>query len=448
MNIDMTNEKTAKNIVYFSIPLLFGSILQNLYNIVDTVIVGRFIGKEELSIVGNLFAPMLLVNSTIMGSASGITILISYYVGEKNLSEIEKMYSAILKLAVGMSCILTLFGLLMPRYILECMKIPNAMLDGGCNYFRIITLGFPFVIIYNYLAALFKGYGNSRSPLYFLILSCCVNIFLDILFVTVWHQGIRGVAFATVLSQIISAICMVFYLIHKEKSLLKKIQWNSHDLKRISNILKYGITSTVQNSFSAVSMMYIQSVINGFGINVISAFSVAYKIETILTVPAVCLGSSLGVYVGQNKGRRYTKKIEEGLYVAVFLSLILFLFVNLIVWLWGKNILQLVVGNEKEVIYYGELYLKIISSFYFFLTMLYLLTNFLRSAGEVIYPVFNTILELTSRVLLVYILARYAGIIGIFMGRPISFLISMTSLLVRYKCGNWKRKIFAEGQNE
>ena len=121
MNIDMTNEKTAKNIVYFSIPLLFGSILQNLYNIVDTVIVGRFIGKEELSIVGNLFAPMLLVNSTIMGSASGITILISYYVGEKNLSEIEKMYSAILKLAVGMSCILTLFGLLMPRYILECM---------------------------------------------------------------------------------------------------------------------------------------------------------------------------------------------------------------------------------------------------------------------------------------------------------------------------------------
>lgn len=222
MNIDMTNEKTAKNIVYFSIPLLFGSILQNLYNIVDTVIVGRFIGKEELSIVGNLFAPMLLVNSTIMGSASGITILISYYVGEKNLSEIEKMYSAILKLAVGMSCILTLFGLLMPRYILECMKIPNAMLDGGCNYFRIITLGFPFVIIYNYLAALFKGYGNSRSPLYFLILSCCLNIFLDILFVTVWHQGIRGVAFATVLSQIISAICMVFYLIHKEKSLLKK----------------------------------------------------------------------------------------------------------------------------------------------------------------------------------------------------------------------------------
>lgn len=154
---------------------------------------------------------------------------------------------------------------------------------------------------------------------------------------------------------------------------------------------------------------------------------------------------SLGVYAGQNKGRGYTKKIVEGLHVTVFLSLILFLLVNLIVWLFGGNILQLVVGNEKEVVYYGELYLKIISLFYFFLTMLYLLTNFLRSAGEVIYPVFNTILELTSRVLLIYILARYTGIIGVFMGRPISFLISMTSLLIRYKCGNWKRKIFVEG---
>lgn len=445
MNIDMTNEKTAKNIVTFSIPLFLGSILQNLYNIVDTVIVGRFIGKEELSVVGNLFAPMLLVNSIIMGSASGITILISYYVGEKNSSEIEKMYSAILKLAIGMSCVLMLFGYFMPRYILECMKMPNTMLDEGRNYFRIITLGFPFVIIYNYLTALFKGYGNSRSPLYFLILSCCVNIFLDIVLVTVWDQGIRGVAFATVLSQIISAICMLFYLIHKEKISLKEMKWSNHDLKSISNILKFGITSTVQNSFSAVSMMYIQSVINGFGVNVISAFSAAYKIETILTVPAVSLGSSLGVYVGQNKGRGYTKKIVDGLHIAVFLSLILFLLVNLIVWIFGGNILQLVVGNEKEVVYYGELYLKIISLFYFFLTMLYLLTNFLRSAGEVIYPVFNTILELTSRVLLVYILARYAGIIGVFMGRPISFLISMTSLLIRYKCGNWKRKIFTEG---
>lgn len=445
MNIDMTNEKTVKNIVFFSIPLFLGSVLQNLYNIVDTVIVGRFIGKEELSIVGNLFAPMLLVNSIIMGSASGITILISYYVGEKNSSEIEKMYSAILKLAIAMSCVLMLFGFFMPRYILECMKMPNMMLDEGCNYFRIITLGFPFVIIYNYLTALFKGYGNSRSPLYFLILSCCVNIVLDIVFVTVWDQGIRGVAFATVLSQIISAICMLLYLIHKEKISLKKLKWSNHDLKSISNILKFGITSTVQNSFSAVSMMYIQSVINGFGVNVISAFSAAYKIETILTVPAVSLGSSLGVYVGQNKGRGNTKKIVEGLHIAVFLSLILFLLVNLIVWLLGGNMLQLVVGNEKEVVYYGELYLKIISLFYFFLTMLYLLTNFLRSAGEVIYPVFNTILELTSRVLLVYILAKYAGIIGVFMGRPISFLISMTSLLIRYKCGNWKRKIVAEG---
>ena len=222
MNIDMTNEKTAKNIVSFSIPLFLGSILQNLYNIVDTVIVGRFIGKEELSIVGNLFAPMLLVNSIIMGSASGITILISYYVGEKNSEEIDRMYSAILKLAVGMSCVLMLFGFLMPRYILGCMKMPNTMLDEACTYFRIITLGFPFAIIYNYLTSIFKGYGNSRNPLYFLILSCCVYIFLDIVFVTVWNQGIRGVAFATVLSQIISAICMMIYLMYKERISLKK----------------------------------------------------------------------------------------------------------------------------------------------------------------------------------------------------------------------------------
>lgn len=439
MNIDMTNGRTVRNILSFSAPLFIGSILQNLYNIVDTVIVGRFVGKEALATVGNLFAPMLLVNSIIVGSASGITILISYYYGDKDFAAIKGMYRSIMKLAVIMSCLLLLFGITGVRRILEWMKIPSDMLDEGCNYFRVVTLGIPFLIVYNYLAAVFKGFGNSKAPLYFLILSCLMNLILDIACVTTLGMGIAGVALATAVSQMISAICMLLYFFYKEKVLLSMLRiGREDDLRYISQILKYGITSTVQNSFSAVSMMYVQSIVNGFGVDVISAFSASYKIETILTVPAVSLGSSLGVYVGQNRGGRNTEKMIEGLHVTIAISLMLFLVVNLLVWPFGGKILHLIVGNEDRVIYYGNIYLRIVSMFYFFLTMLYLLTNFLRSSGEVFYPIFNTFLELVSRVLLIYIFARYFGVFGAFLGRPVSFFISMASLMIRYKSGKWR----------
>ena len=176
--------------------------------------------------------------------------------------------------------------------------------------------------------------------------------------------------------------------------------------------------------------------------DVITAFSAAYKIETILTVPAVSLGSSLGVFVGQNKGSGNTKKMVEGLYITMAISLVLFIIVNLLIWPFGGKMLHLIVGNENKVIYYGNIYLRITAVFYFFLTMLYLFTNFLRSSGEVIYPVFNTLLELGSRILLVFILSRYFGVMGVFLGRPVSFFVSMFSLMLRYKSGSWKNKIF------
>lgn len=236
---------------------------------------------------------------------------------------------------------------------------------------------------------------------------------------------------------------MALFFLNKEKLSLKVMDIRrADDWQNIVHILKYGITSTIQNSFSALSMMYIQSVVNEFGVDVITAFSAAYKIETILTVPAVSLGSSLGVFVGQNKGSGNTKKMVEGLYITMAISLVLFIIVNLLIWPFGGKMLHLIVGNENKVIYYGNIYLRITAVFYFFLTMLYLFTNFLRSSGEVIYPVFNTLLELGSRILLVFILSRYFGVMGVFLGRPVSFFVSMFSLMLRYKSGSWKNKIF------
>ena len=438
----MTNGQTTQNLLRFSVPLFCGSILQNLYNLIDTVIVGRFVGKEALATVGNLFAPTLFVNSIIAGSASGITILISYYFGNRNQTAIQRMYRSIAKLAIILSCLLLPLCMIYIKPVLGCMKIPPNMLSGGCLYFRIIAWGFPFLIIYQYLSAIYKGFGNSKTPLSFLLLSSLSNLFLDIVFIVVFHAGIAGVALATVIAQAISAICMIAYFTSKEKFSLKPL-WNTrtNDWINIYHILKFGITSTFQNSFSAISMMYVQYIVNGFGVDVISAFSAAYKIESLLTIPAVSLGSSLGVYVGQNKGYGNSKKIIEGLHSAISFSLLLFLIVNFLVWSFGDKMLRWIVGNESSVIYYGQIYLRIVAAFYFCLTMLYLLTNFLRASGEVIYPIFNTFLELVSRVLLVYWLARGFGVIGVFLGRPISFLISMLNLTIRYKNGKWKQTI-------
>lgn len=227
-------------------------------------------------------------------------------------------------------------------------------------------------------------------------------------------MGVRGAASATVISQAIAAGIAV-----------------RPDLQRLSSILKLSVTGIIQNSASAVSMFFIQGLINQYGVNAISAYTSAYKVESILTIPAVNLGTALSVFVGQNIGAKQIERTREGLKASFKIALFICIIAITVIWLFAPAFMLLLVGNEWAVIEMGIKYLRIVSITFPFCVSLYLLTNFLRGAGEVAYPLFNTILELSVRTSLAFVLAEYAGFVGILLCRPISFIISAVSLSCR-----------------
>ena len=314
-----------------------------------------------------------------------------------------------------------------------------SILSGGtarhaAEYLRITALGIPFLSAYNFYSAVEKAGGDARTPVRDMSVSCLMNIVLDYVFVVILRLGIRGAASATVISQAAAAGLAVFHLCRKDKKALAV----RPDSKHVLPVLRLGITSIVQNRASAVSMFFIQGVINKFGINEISAYAAAYRIETILTIPAVNMGTLLSVFTAQNVGAKNFERCRKGLRDGFKISVVFAAAVVAVIWAASPQFMYLLVGDEKEVVRIGVRYLHIVSLTFPFCVSLYLLTNFLRGAGEIAYPVFNTMLELGFRTAFAFVSVRYIGFYGIMFCRPLSFLISTASLSCRYFTKKWQ----------
>lgn len=422
----MTKGKPVKALLKFSVPLFAGNIMQNLYNVFDTAVVGHVLGKNALAAVGNSYVPMLIINSIILGLSSGILILLAqmYGSGEKAQGCMGSIRTLVFLNGGGLACIFFLSA----GWIFRAMGIPAA------EYLRITALGIPFLSAYNFYSAVAKAGGDARTPVRDMSVSCLMNIVLDYVFVVILRLGIRGAASATVISQAAAAGLAVFHLRRKDKKALAV----RPDFKYVLPVFRLGVTSIVQNGASAVSMFFIQGVINRFGINEISAYAAAYRIETILTIPAVNIGASLSVFTAQNAGAKNFDRCRKGLRDGFKISVVFAAAVVVIVWAASPQFMYLLVGDEKEVVRIGVRYLHIVSLTFPFCVSLYLLTNFLRGAGEIAYPVFNTMLELGFRTAFAFVSVRYIGFYGIMLCRPLSFLISTASLSCRYFTKRWQ----------
>lgn len=435
MDLDMTSGKPLNRLIKFSLPLLAGSVIQNLYNIFDTAIVGHMLGKYALAAVGNSYVPTLIINSVILGIASGISILVAQLYGSKDRSKIKECVGSIKALIVSVGVGLAILFLLFTKKIFTAMQIPAEIINSATLYLQIIAVGIPFLAIYNFYSALIKARGDSRTPIKCVSLSCVCNILLDYLFIAFFDWGIAGAALATVLSQALAAALTALYLYQNDRSVLVA----TPSFKMIFPILQLSITGIVQNSASAISMFFIQGIINTFGVNEISAYTSAYKIESILTIPAVNLGVALSVYIGQNIGAREYEHTQQGLKDSFKIAAVFTILTIIILWFAAPLLMFLVVGNEVAVIQIGTQYLRIISLTFPLCVSLYLLTNFLRGAGEIAYPLFNTLLELSFRTISAFVLAHYFGFVGILLCRPLSFIVSTISLSCRLLSGKWKK---------
>lgn len=432
---EMIADPPQKALLKFSLPLLAGSIFQNLYNIFDTMIVGQMLGKEALAAVGNSYVPMLIINSVLLGISSGISILISQFYGSQEQDKIGECVGSVQAINAIIGIGLTIVSFVAGKYFFSAMNIPGNILSLATDYWRINAIGIPFLTLYNFYSAIIKAKGNSKIPVKIIGISCVINIFLDCLYVGVFHLGVQGAAMATITSQAIAAGATIKYLYRHDREIL-----TTHpNLHKILMIIKLSITGIVQNSASAMSMFCIQGIINQYGVNAISAYTSAYKIESILTIPAANLGTALSVFVGQNIGAGNTDRTRQGLKAGFRIAAIISLIVILIIWVFAPALMYLLVGNEKSIIEIGVKYLHIISFTFPFCVSLYLLTNFLRGAGEVFYPLFNTLLELSVRTVLAYVLADNIGFVGVLLCRPISFVVSAFSLLRHYFSKKWEK---------
>ena len=435
MEMDMTTGKPVKALLKFSVPLFAGNIMQNLYNVFDTAVVGHILGKNALAAVGNSYVPMLIINSIILGLSSGILILLAQIYGsggtEKAQASMGSIQTLVFLIGGGMACLFFLSA----RGIFMAMDIPAEAIGYATDYLRITALGIPFLAVYNFYSAVIKAGGDARTPVRYLSVSCLMNIGLDYVFVAVLRWGIRGAAWATVLSQVTAAGLIVFYLYRNDKEALVI----RPDFKYVLPIFRLGITGIVQNGASAISMFFIQGAINRFGVNEISAYTSAYKIETILTIPAVNLGTSLSVFTAQNTGAKNFERSRRGLRDSFKISAAIIAVAAAIIWTASPQLMYLLVGNEKEIIRIGVQYLHIISMTFPLCVSLYLLTNFLRGAGEIGYPLFNTLLELSFRTVFAFASVQYIGFSGIMLCRPLSFIISTVSLSCRYFTKKWKK---------
>ena len=436
MEIDMTIGKPVKALLKFSVPLFAGNIMQNLYNVFDTAVVGHILGKNALAAVGNSYVPTLIINSIILGLSSGILILLAQVYGSGETGKARDCMGSIQTLVFliggGMACLFFLSA----RGIFMAMDIPAEAIGYATDYLRIIALGIPFLSVYNFYSAVIKAGGNARTPIQYLSASCLMNIGLDYVLVAYFRLGIRGAAWATVLSQVTAAGLIVFHLYRNDKEALVI----RPDFKYVLSIFRLGITGVVQNGASAVSMFFIQGAINRFGVNEISAYTSAYKVETILTIPAVNLGTSLSVFTAQNTGAKNFERNRRGLRDSFKISAAIIAVAVVVIWPASPQLMYMLVGNEKEIIRIGVQYLHIISMTFPLCVSLYLLTNFLRGAGEIGYPLFNTLLELSFRTVFAFASVRYIGFSGIMLCRPLSFVISTVSLSCRYFTQKWRER--------
>lgn len=441
MITDMTNGNPTTTILKFAFPMLIGNLFQQLYNIVDTIVVGRFIGKDALASVGSSFMLMNFFSFVIIGLCMGASIVYSYYFGEKNYSNLRKtIYISFLSIGI-FTVLLSIILVFNVERMLLLINTPKSILEDSIIYLKVIFASLIFTYLFNICSALLRSIGDSRTPLYFLILAALINIVLDLLFVKVYNMGVLGVAIATAIAQAVSSILCLINGFTK----IPFIKLTREDMvfdKEIAKIVaKYSFLTSIQQSIMTFGMVCVQGIVNTFGADTIAAFTAAGKIDSIAYLPVQDFGNAFSTYVAQNKGANNMERIRAGVKSVVNTIIIFCLILSIVIYMNSDKLMNIFVNSsETNVIAIGVEYLSIISVFYVLIGFLFMFYGFFRGMGELNTSLFLTILSLGSRVFLAYTLSRIPqlGQRGIWWSVPIGWMIadSVGFILYRKTCKN------------
>lgn len=437
---DLTKGNVRPVLWSFTIPMFISVVFQQLYNIADSAIAGRFAGEDALAAVGASYPITMIFMAIAIGCNVGCAVVISSYFGAGDIRRMKTAISTTLIASTVLAVALTIFGLLTSSYLMQMMNTPHNIFDAGDIYLKIYIGGMVFLFCYNVATGIFTALGDSKTPLYFLIGSSVGNVVLDYLFVAVFHFGVSGVGWATFLAQGIAGILAVITLLRRVAKLPtghgKVMLYSKSMLRRIAKI---AVPSILQQSFVSVGNIFIQSLVNSFGSAVIAGYSAAIKLNTFTITSFSTLGNALSSFSAQNIGAAKIDRVRKGFRAGMMLAWIIAVPFFVLFFFFGNEMLRIFMENPTGgAMKAGMEFLKIVSPFYFIISLKLLADGLLRGSSAMIGFMVSTFTDLILRVILAYVFAGIFGSTGIWMSWPVGWSISAIISLLFYRY-TWKQ---------
>lgn len=433
MEKNMTKGSPTKLILAFSIPLLMGNLFQQFYSMVDAIVVGRYVGVNALAAVGATGSLSFLVMGFVIGLTSGFSVLVAQKFGAKDEDGLRHSIAMSVYLCILFTIIITIFACFSTEWMLTIMKTPEDIFGDAYVYIYIIFLYSVVSVIYNMLAGILRALGDSKTPLYFLIIASILNIVLDLWFVITFQMGVKGAAYATVISQGVSGLSCYFYM--RKKYPILQFQKKDWVIKKntINQLLKIGLPMSFQFSVTAVGVMILQSAINVFGSTIVAAYTAASKVEQLVNQPLASLGVAMATYTGQNLGAGRYDRIVDGVKKCIGISLIFSIMGSIIIYIFGERIVLLFLSEpDSAVLVASGQYFRTIMPYFFFLGLLFIFRNTLQGLGDGLWPFLGGVTELIVRSVVAIVFSGIYGYAAICYASPLSWITAAVLLIVAF----------------
>lgn len=445
----MTSGTIWKEILLFSIPLVLGNLFQQLYNIVDSIIVGNVVGSTALAAVGASGAIIQLLVGFCIGASAGAGVVTSQYYGARDDEGVRKAVHTTIAISIAAGAILSVIGVLTAPLILDIMGTPEEVFDQASDYLRVFFAGIIFSVIYNMSAGILNAVGNSRRSLIYLIIAAVSNIFLDILFVAVLKMGVVGAAIATDISQLISCIFILRFMRRSKESYKIRLRDIRFYDNLLSKIVKIGLPTGIQNIVISLSNVVVQSGVNSFGATVMASYAAFNKIDGFILLPILSMSMAATTFAGQNYGAKEFERVHKGMKVSIGMGAVYAVVAGALMLIFAPYIIRIFTG-EQAVIDYGIYMMKYMYPFYWIIAIFHIATGTIRGVGKTLQAMIMSICSLcAARILWIWGSFQFAHeLYLLLLGYPITWVIGAVMMLIYIKKGNWLVEPENEGQKE
>ena len=442
---DMLKDSPGKSLFFFALPMILGNLFQQFYNMVDSIIVGQFVGEKALAAVGASYSLTTVFIMIAIGGGIGASVITSQYLGAREYGKMKtSVYTALISFA-AVSIVLGVFGFGMCERILMALRTPDNIIKDAVLYLRIYFVGLPFLFMYNILSSVFNALGNSKTPLYLLIFSSLLNVFLDLVMVLAFGMGVAGVAVATVTAQGLSAVISFLLLLrtlHGYEKAEKGKKQAYYSISMLGSMIKIAIPSMIQQSIVSIGMLLVQSVVNSFGSSVLAGYTSGMRIESICIVPMIATGNAVSTFTAQNLGAGNAERVKRGYRAAYFIVFGFAAFILLVLSLFHGNIISAFIdeGSGAQAFATGNDYLVFIRFFFVCIGLKAITDGVLRGAGDVVVFTLANLINLGIRVFVSFHFAGDWGVQAVWYAVPMGWTVNYVISFLWMLTGKWSKK--------